>query len=74
MDYQVMMKRKVERDLRKLPLWVQKKMALLVVDLREKGPNSPNGKITANSAKPNIIAIWEPLGRLLATSEEHNHH
>jgi len=41
MSYNVVMKKKVERGLRKLPSWVQKKMALLAVDLKEKGPEQP---------------------------------
>jgi mRNA-degrading endonuclease RelE of RelBE toxin-antitoxin system len=38
MKYDVVIKRKVAKGLRKLPVWVQKKMAILAEDLREKGP------------------------------------
>lgn len=38
MKYDVVIKRKVAKGLRKLPVWVQKKMAVLAEDLREKGP------------------------------------
>jgi mRNA-degrading endonuclease RelE of RelBE toxin-antitoxin system len=41
MKYEVSIKRKVSKRLRKLPIWVQKRMAILVEDLREKGPEQP---------------------------------
>ena len=41
MNYSVIIKRKILRDLTKLPILVQKKMALLAEDLREKGPEQP---------------------------------
>ncbi len=41
MKYQVLIKKKVAKKLWKLPLWVQKKAALLVRDLEEKGPEQP---------------------------------
>jgi len=34
MKYDVVIKRKVAKGLRKLPVWVQKKMAILAEDLR----------------------------------------
>ena len=39
--YDVSIKRKVLKKLNKLPLWVQKKMALLTKDLRDLGPEQP---------------------------------
>ena len=41
MNYEVVIKKKVVKNLRKLPLWVQKKMALLLRDLKENGPEQP---------------------------------
>lgn len=38
MEYDVVIKKKTLRGLSKLPVWVQKKMALLALDLKEKGP------------------------------------
>ena len=41
MEYDVVLKKKVLKGLRKLPLWVQKKLGLLVVDLKDNGPEQP---------------------------------
>lgn len=41
MKYDVILKRKVIKGLQKLPLWVQKKMAVLANDLKESGPEQP---------------------------------
>ncbi len=41
MNYEVVIKKKVLKGLRKLPLWIQKKFATLVKDLHEKGPEQP---------------------------------
>ncbi len=41
MNYEVFLKKKLVKSLWKLPLWVQKKFALLVLDLKEKGPEQP---------------------------------
>ncbi len=38
MVYDVVFKKKIAEELRKLPLWTQKKMVLLVRDLKESGP------------------------------------
>lgn len=38
MNYDVVFKKKIAEGLRKLPLWAQKKTALLVRDLKESGP------------------------------------
>ncbi len=42
MSYEVVFRKKVLKGLRKLPLWIQKKIALLAADLRDKGPEQPN--------------------------------
>lgn len=39
--YDVVIKKKAIKGLRKLPLWVQKKMAILALDLKEGGPEQP---------------------------------
>jgi hypothetical protein len=41
MKYEVVLRRKVERGLSKLPLRVQKKLAVLANDLRDQGPVQP---------------------------------
>jgi mRNA-degrading endonuclease RelE of RelBE toxin-antitoxin system len=41
MKYNIVIKKKVAKNLKKLPVWVQKKMAILANDLREKGPKQP---------------------------------
>ena len=41
MKYEVILKRKVEKGLVKLPLRVQKKLAVLANDLRDQGPLQP---------------------------------
>lgn len=41
MNYDVVIKKKVTKRLRKLPLWVQKKMAVIANDLKENGPEQP---------------------------------
>jgi mRNA-degrading endonuclease RelE of RelBE toxin-antitoxin system len=41
MEYDVVIKKKVLKGLKKLPLWVQKKLGVLVLDLKEKGPEQP---------------------------------
>ncbi|MES9901444.1 MAG: hypothetical protein ABW168_02030 [Sedimenticola sp.] len=40
--YNVSIKKKVLKKLNKLPVWVQKKMAILALDLRDTGPEQPN--------------------------------
>lgn len=42
MSYQVLVKKKVLKDLGRLPKEIQKKLANLVEDLRDKGPLQPN--------------------------------
>jgi hypothetical protein len=41
MNYNIIIKRKIEKGLSKLPFWVQKKFAFLIKDLQEKGPEQP---------------------------------
>jgi len=40
--YKVSVKKKVIKNIAKLPLWVQKKMAVLAMDLEDKGPEQPS--------------------------------
>lgn len=40
--YNVFIKKKIVNNITKLPLWVQKKMAVLAMDLKENGPEQPN--------------------------------
>lgn len=42
--YKVSVKKKVIKNIAKLSLWVQKKMAVLAMDLKDKGPEQPNWK------------------------------
>ena len=39
--YKILIKKKVIKKLNKLPEWVQKKMSVLVLDLKDKGPEQP---------------------------------
>ena len=41
MNYEVVIKKRTGKGLRKLPVLVQKKMAVLAKDLQEKGPEQP---------------------------------
>ena len=41
MEYDVLVKKKVLKGLKKLPMWLQKKLGLLVLDLKENGPEQP---------------------------------
>ena len=41
MDYELIIKRKVEKKLQKFPEWVQKKFTFLIKDLQEIGPEQP---------------------------------
>jgi hypothetical protein len=38
MIYEIKIKRKLEKSLKKLPIAIQKKFSLLILDLRDKGP------------------------------------
>ncbi len=42
MSYEIVVKKKVLKGIKSLPPWGQKKMALLIVDLRDKGPEQPH--------------------------------
>jgi len=42
MGYEVKTKKQIEKRLDKLPLIVQKKLAILLMDLRDNGPIQPN--------------------------------
>ena len=39
--YNVLIKKKIIKKASKLPLWVQKKMSVLVIDLKDTGPEQP---------------------------------
>ncbi len=41
MYYEVLIKKKVLKRLPQLPLWVQKKFAMLAKDIQEQGPEQP---------------------------------
>lgn len=62
MSYRVVIKRKVLKGIRKLPVNVQKKMKLLVEDLKEKGPvahNWPNySKLSATEYHCHLSRKW----------------
>ena len=66
MDYKVSIKRKIERDLEKLPRRVQDLFFQLVEDLREKGPVQPSwphyGKLSKNGYHCHLtyryVACW----------------
>jgi len=62
MKYKVILKRKVERGLQKLPLLVQKKLAVLVNDLRDVGPVQPMwqnySKLNSNEYHCHLGMSW----------------
>ena len=62
MDYEVVFKKKVLRGLQKLPIWVQKKVALLIADLRDKGPEQPRwqnySKLSKNEYHCHLGTSW----------------
>jgi hypothetical protein len=71
MKYDVVIKRKVAKGLRKLPVWVQKKMAILAEDLREKGPEQLAWQ-TQSDRIP--LPSGNVLGGLLEASEPDNNY
>ncbi len=62
MNYQVIIKRKILKGIRKLPVNVQKRLKLLVDDLKEKGPvvhNWPNySKLSATEYHCHLSRKW----------------
>ncbi len=62
MKYEIILKKKVAKGLRKLPVWVQKKVALLVNDLHEKGPEQPTwqnySKLNSNDYHCHLGTSW----------------
>jgi mRNA-degrading endonuclease RelE of RelBE toxin-antitoxin system len=46
--YEVLVKKKVLKDIGKLPEAIQKALVNLIDDLREKGPSGMNGRILGN--------------------------
>ena len=67
MQYKIIIKKKTEKNLYKLPLFLQKKLVLLVKDLKEKGPiqsNWPNFSKLSNTEYHchfgySWVACWE---------------
>jgi len=68
MCYELIIKRKVEKKLQKLPEWVQKKFTFIVKDLQETGPEQPTwqnySKLSQNEYH---CHIGKYLGGLLET-------
>jgi mRNA-degrading endonuclease RelE of RelBE toxin-antitoxin system len=62
MKYEIRIKRKLEKNLNKMPLMVQKKFGRLVLDLRDKGPiqlNWPNySKLSQNEYHCHFGYSW----------------
>lgn len=62
MIYEIKIKRKLEKNLNKLPLMVQKKFFRLVLDLRDKGPEQPNwpnySKLSPNEYHCHLRYSW----------------
>ena len=60
--YQVILKRKILKNISKMPLSIQEKMAALIDDLKEKGaehPNWPNySKINKNEYHCHLSYKW----------------
>jgi mRNA-degrading endonuclease RelE of RelBE toxin-antitoxin system len=68
MNYRVVIKRKILRGIRKLPVTVQKKMKLLVDDLKENGPmayNWPNySKLSSIEYHCHLSKKWVACWRM----------
>ncbi len=68
MSYNIAIKKKVEKGLPKLPLWVQKKFAFLIKDIQEKGPEQSAwqnySKLSPTEYHCHLgtswVACWEP--------------
>jgi len=62
MRYEVVIKKKVLKGLRKLPLWIQKKFAVLAKDLQEQGPEQPTwqnyGKLSPTEYHCHLGTSW----------------
>ncbi len=60
--YETIIKKKVRKTLTSLPKWVQKKFALLVLDLNSKGPKQPNwqnySKLKNNEYHCHLGSSW----------------
>lgn len=65
MEYDVVVKKKVLKGLKKLPTWVQKKLRVLVLDLKENGPEQPGWQ---NYSKLSKAEYHCHLGTSLAAS------
>jgi len=68
MTYSVIIKKKAEKGLRKMPVDIQKRMALLVDDLKEKGPvahNWPNySKLSRTEYHCHLSRGWVACWRM----------
>ena len=68
MKYRVVIKKQAQKGLRKMPLNVQKRMALLVDDLSEKGPfahNWPNfSKLSSTEYHCHLSREWVACWRM----------
>jgi mRNA-degrading endonuclease RelE of RelBE toxin-antitoxin system len=62
MKYQVVIKKKFAKRFHKLPVWIQKKMALLAQDLGDKGPDQHNwqnySKLSATEYHCHLGTSW----------------
>ncbi len=60
--YPVVTKKRILKGLKKLPLWVQKKIVALIQDLEEKGPEQANwqnySKLSKTEYHCHLAASW----------------
>lgn len=71
MEYDVVMKKKLEKGVKKLPLWVQKKLVALVLDLKEKGPEQPKWQNYSKLKQHRTsLSFRNIMGSMLATSKK----
>ncbi len=54
--YEIVIRKKAQKNLKKLPLEVVQLFHILLSDLSGSGPNNRHGRIIPSSAKVNIIA------------------
>ena len=67
--YKILIKKKVIKKSNKLPEWVQKKMSVLVLDLKDKGPEQPGWQ---NYSKLSETEYHCHLGTSWVACWEHN--
>ena len=68
MSYEIKIKKGVDKNLKKLPILVQKKLGRLILDLRDNGPEQPNWP---NYSKLNIDEYHCHLGYSWVTCWRH---